>query len=205
MISRIGIIDHGVGNSIAISNLLRKIGVEAVRIQSGSDFEKFSHQPLKIIIPGVGAFDAGMDALRSSHLQAEIRDFAKAGGEILGICLGMQMLFESSDEGNSAGLGLIPGRLIAMEGSPQFKVPHVGWESIIPTSGDQLFSGIERLSFYHNHSYALPSPSPFEIASIDYSSQFVVAARKGNVAGVQFHPEKSHSSGEQLIKNFIQS
>ena len=90
-----------------------------------------------------------------------------------------------------------------MKGSPQFRVPHVGWEPIIPVKADSIFSGITRLSFYHNHSFALPSPNSFEIAKIQYSDQFAVAARNDNVVGVQFHPEKSHSSGEQLMKNFI--
>jgi glutamine amidotransferase len=203
LIKKIGVVDHGVGNSIAILNLLRKIGIEAVKIQNASEFEGFSPIDSKIVIPGVGSFDAGMNALRASKLDAAIRKFADARGGILGICLGMQLLFESSDEGSSQGLGLIPGQLIAMKSNPQFRVPHVGWETITPVKEDLIFSGITRLTFYHNHSYALPSPSPFELARIQYSDQFVVAARNENVVGVQFHPEKSHSSGEQLMKNFI--
>lgn len=203
LIKRIGVVDHGVGNSIAILNLLRKIGIEAVTIQDANEFEGLSPSDSKIVIPGVGSFDAGMNALRASRLDGAIIKFAEAGGGILGICLGMQLLFERSDEGSSEGLGLIPGELIAMKSDPQFRVPHVGWEPIIPLKEDLIFSGITRLAFYHNHSYALPSPSPYEIARIQYSNQFAVAARNENVVGVQFHPEKSHSSGEQLIKNFI--
>jgi glutamine amidotransferase len=203
VINKVGVIDHGVGNSIAILNLLRKIGIEAVKIQDASEFEGFSPSDSKIVIPGVGSFDAGMNALRASRLDAAISKFAGAGGGILGICLGMQLLFEGSDEGSSQGLGLIPGHLVAMKSNPQFRVPHVGWEPITPVKEDLIFSGITRLTFYHNHSYALPSPSPFEVARIQYSDQFAVAARNENVIGVQFHPEKSHSSGEQLMKNFI--
>ena len=203
LIKKIGVIDHGVGNSIAILNLLRKIGIEAVKVQNTAEFQGLSPSESKIVIPGVGSFDAGMNALRASRLDIAITEFAEAGGGILGICLGMQLLFERSDEGSSEGLGLIPGELIAMKSDPQFRVPHVGWEPVIPVKEDLIFSGITRLSFYHNHSYALPSPSRFEIARIDYSEQFVVAARNENVIGVQFHPEKSHSSGEQLMKNFI--
>ncbi len=203
MINKVAVIDHGVGNSIAILNLLRKIGIEAVKIQDGSEFEGFSPSDSKIVIPGVGSFDAGMNALRTSRLDAAIRKFARAGGGILGICLGMQLLFEGSDEGSSQGLELIPGQLVAMKSNPRFRVPHVGWEQITPVKDDLIFSEITRLTFYHNHSYALPSPSPFEVARIQYSDQFVVAARNENVIGVQFHPEKSHSSGEQLMKNFI--
>lgn len=203
MNNKIGVIDHGVGNSIAILNLLRKIGVEAVEIQDRVAFEAFSSSDVRIILPGVGSFDAGMNALRASGLDKAIREFAGYGGGILGICLGMQLLFDRSDEGSSAGLGLIPGALIGIKSNPKFRVPHVGWESIIPVGEDVIFSGITRLSFYHNHSFALPSPSPFEIATIQYSEQFAVAARNENVVGVQFHPEKSHSSGERLMKNFI--
>lgn len=203
MKNKVAVIDHGVGNSIAILNLLRKIGIEAVKIQDASEFEGFSPSDSKIVIPGVGSFDAGMNALRASRMDAAIRRFAVAGGGILGICLGMQLLFEGSDEGSSQGLGLIPGQLVAMKSNPQFRVPHVGWEQITPVKDDLIFSGITRLTFYHNHSYALPSPTPFEVATIQYSDQFVVAARKENVIGVQFHPEKSHSSGEQLMRNFV--
>jgi glutamine amidotransferase len=203
LIKKIGVIDHGVGNSIAILNLLRKIGIEAVKVQNAAEFEGLSPSESKIVIPGVGSFDAGMNALRASRLDIAITEFAEAGGGILGICLGMQLLFERSDEGSSEGLGLIPGELIAMKSDPQFRVPHVGWEPVIPVKEDLIFSGITRLSFYHNHSYALPSPSPYEIARIQYSNQFTVAARNENVVGVQFHPEKSHSSGELLMKNFI--
>jgi glutamine amidotransferase len=203
LIKRIGVVDHGVGNSIAILNLLRKIGIEAVKIKDATEFDGLSPSDSKIVIPGVGSFDAGMNALRVSRLDMAISKFAAAGGGILGICLGMQLLFERSDEGSSDGLGLIPGDLIAIKSNPQFRVPHVGWESVIPVKEDLIFSGITRLTFYHNHSYGLPSPSPFEIARIQYSDQFVVAARNENVVGVQFHPEKSHSSGEQLMKNFI--
>ena len=120
LINKVGVIDHGVGNSIAILNLLRKIGIEAVKIQDASEFEGFSPIDSKIVIPGVGSFDAGMNALRASRLDAAIRKFADARGGILGICLGMQLLFESSDEGSSQGLGLIPGQLIAMKSNPQF-------------------------------------------------------------------------------------
>ena len=203
LIKKIVVIDHGVGNSIAILNLLRKIGIEAVKVQYIAEFEGLSPSESKIVIPGVGSFDAGMNALRASRLDIAITGFAKAGGGILGICLGMQLLFDRSDEGSSKGLGLIPGELIAMKSDSQFRVPHVGWEPVIPVKEDLIFSGITRLAFYHNHSYALPSPSPFEIANIQYSEKFVVAARNENVIGVQFHPEKSHSSGEQLMKNFI--
>ncbi len=200
---KIGVIDHGVGNSIAILNLLRKIGIQAVKIQDSAELEAFSSGDSKLVIPGVGSFDAGMNALRTSGLDKAISNFASAGGGILGICLGMQLLFERSDEGSCEGLGLIPGELIALKGNLRFRVPHVGWEPIVPVKEDLIFSGITRLSFYHNHSFALPSPSPFEIARIQHSDQVSVAARNKNVVGVQFHPEKSHSSGEQLMKNFI--
>ena len=202
---KVGVIDHGVGNSIAILNLLRKIGVQAARITSPSQFLELSTSTSKLILPGVGSFDAGVKSLKSSGLDESIRSFASADGHILGICLGMELLFDESEEGVLKGLSLITGSLVRMQGDSEFRVPHVGWEKILPVGLDPIFAGITRMSFYHNHSFALPSPNPYEIAKIDYDSQYTVAVRCKNILGVQFHPEKSHSSGEKLIKNFIEA
>jgi glutamine amidotransferase len=201
----IGVVDHGVGNVVAILNLLRKIGVDHVRITSPDQMATMNKVSTKIIIPGVGSFDTGMRALRSAGLDQSIKTFADSGGSVLGICLGMQLLFQKSEEGNSDGLNLVAGSIVKMREHDQFKVPHVGWEPIIKTIPDSIFEGIPRLSFYHNHSYAALSPSEHEIAKIEYDLEYTVAVRNRNVVGVQFHPEKSHSAGERLMVNFVNS
>jgi glutamine amidotransferase len=177
----IGVIDHGVGNSISILNLLRKIGIETRKISNSDEFIQCSRSLSNLIIPGVGAFDAGIRALNRGGLVPRIKEFASRGGCILGICLGMQLLFDGSEEGELPGLGLIPGTLVAIKGTQRFRVPHVGWTPIMPIREDKLLSGINRLTFYHNHSFALSSPNAFEIAKIEYSSEFSVVVRNQNV------------------------
>jgi glutamine amidotransferase len=203
MLSRVGVIDHGVGNYVAILNLLRKIGISAERISTVEQFESLASQNTRIVLPGVGSFDAGMKALTSSGLDRSLKVFGSEGGHILGICLGMQLLFNESEEGLAEGLGLIGGKLIRMKSNSNFRVPHVGWETIQPKKVDPLFFGIKKFSFYHNHSFAAPADNLSQLATIDYLETYAVVVRKMNVVGVQFHPEKSHSSGERLISNFI--
>jgi glutamine amidotransferase len=201
---QIGVINHGVGNSVAIINLLRKIGANACLISTSNEFVELESTLQKLIIPGVGSFDAGMMAIREKNLEIGIQKFFQAGKDILGICLGMQLMMEGSEEGNTPGLGLIPGTSKLMPSSKEFRVPHVGWTEVNLRSEDPLFHGVTKSRFYHNHSYAVESPNRFEIARIEYAgASRVVAVRKDRAIGVQFHPEKSHSSGEQLIRNFI--
>jgi len=201
---QIGVINHGVGNSVAILNMLRKIGVTARPISTGVELEELDSTLQKLIIPGVGSFDAGMKAIYEKKLEKGIKEFFLNGKDILGICLGMQLIMEASEEGKIPGLGLIPGTSRLMQSSTEFRVPHVGWTDVMATNQDPLFRGIAKARFYHNHSFAVPSPNTFEIARIDYGgAPIAVALRKDRVVGVQFHPEKSHSSGEQLIRNFI--
>ena len=203
MNSIVGVVDHGVGNSVAIFNLLRKIGVPSVKVSSPEDFSKIEENNGRLILPGVGSFDPGMNALDNQNLTEKIKDFASEGGFLLGICLGMHLLFEGSDEGSTPGLGILPGRISKIVAKADFKVPHVGWSYVKPSSSNPIISGIDVLRFYHNHSFALISPNKFEFCSIDYSQQYAVGVRHENVVGIQFHPEKSHSAGEQLIRNFL--
>jgi glutamine amidotransferase len=198
----VGVIDHGVGNYVSILNLLNKMGIDSTRVRSSTDINSLNPDNDKIIIPGVGSFDTGMSALKFLGIQQDLRDFSTEGGGVLGICLGMQLLFESSEEGFEKGLGIFPGRLKRIEENVDHRVPHVGWH-FVDSDDDWLFSNIDKKRFYHNHSFALEAPSDFEIASIQYSKKYVVAVRKGNTVGVQFHPEKSHSSGERIVSNFL--
>jgi glutamine amidotransferase len=197
------VVDHGVGNTVAITNLLRKMGVSALRIESRSDLINMKYTDAKFILPGVGSFDSAMQSLRDSGIAEILIEHAKSDGCILGICLGMQLLLDSSEEGKKPGLGIIPGKAIKMIGSRSYPVPHVGWEKVKPVNNDRIFENVSKFRFYHNHSYALTASSPYSIATINYSEEHCVAARKENAVGVQFHPEKSHSEGERILRNFL--
>jgi glutamine amidotransferase len=200
---KVGVIEHGVGNAVAIHNLLRVLSVDTERIRNDQELKKFSQNSRTLILPGVGSFDSGMSYLREHGLDLGIQDFVKAGGKLLGICLGMQLLLDSSQEGVLPGLGLIRGGLTLMKSNADFRIPHVGWNTIYPTSPDPIFNGLSSFRFYHNHSYAAGEENPFAIAKIDYYDKYAIAVRKENVVGVQFHPEKSHSSGRKIIENFL--
>jgi imidazole glycerol phosphate synthase glutamine amidotransferase subunit len=184
-------------------NLLRKMGYPAQKVQSSDLLVNHDHSKSKFILPGVGSFNAGMNALNTKGLSPLLIEHANSGGHILGICLGMQLLLDSSEEGAVSGLGVIPGDLERMESADGYRVPHVGWERISIIHSDPIFEGVRKLRFYHNHSFALPSPSTHELASIDYSKRYAVAIRKNNVIGVQFHPEKSHDEGQKIFTNFL--
>ncbi len=199
----IGVIDYGVGNIVAISNLLQKIGVNYKRVASPDELHGFQPKDLKVILPGVGSFDSGMRSLAESGLAQTIKDLANTEVQILGICLGMQLLFEESAEGVLPGLGLLKGALVGLKADDAFRVPHVGWQMVKQSQQDPLLEGIQKLSFYHNHSFGLRSPHEGEFATIEYGGSYAVGVRNGNVSGVQFHPEKSHGSGEKLIRNFV--
>ncbi len=203
MDSQVGIVHHGVGNTVSIMNLLRKIGARAVIIESSLQLSQHNTSNLKLIVPGVGSFDAGMRSLEVRKLDQAIRRFAQGGGSVLGICLGMHMLFESSSEGQLEGLGVMEGSVSRIVPNSEFQVPNVGWRKVIQVEDSRLLASVDRLVFYHNHSFALPSPHPFEVGRIELNQDYSVVVEKENVFGVQFHPEKSHSSGEKLLRNFI--
>lgn len=203
MKDKVYVVDHGVGNTVAIMNLLRKMGYPAQKVESSDSLVNADYSNSKFILPGVGSFNAGMNALNTKGLSELLREHAATGGYILGICLGMQMLLDSSEEGAATGLGIIPGDLQRMESVNGYRVPHVGWERITITNSDPIFEGVHKLRFYHNHSFALPSPSTHELALIHHSNRYSVAIRKNNVIGVQFHPEKSHEDGQRIFTNFL--
>jgi glutamine amidotransferase len=198
----VGVIDHGVGNYISIINLLDKIGVGSRSVRSVQDIDDMNPEIDKIIIPGVGSFDAGITALNRLGIFEGLKKFTSQGGGLLGICLGMQLMFESSEEGTERGLGFFPGELKRIKEDLNHRVPHVGWH-FVDTDDEWLFANVNKKRFYHNHSFALRAPNDFQIASIQYSEEYVVAVRRGNIVGVQFHPEKSHSAGERIILNFL--
>jgi glutamine amidotransferase len=203
MKEKVYVVNHGVGNTVAILNLLEKMGFSPVRINSGEEIAEIKESGAHLILPGVGSFAAGMNSLNEKGLTQPLLDHASSGGHIMGICLGMQLLCESSEEGSIPGLGIIPGNLVRMQSFGNHRVPHVGWEKIQVTTPDPIFEGLSKFRFYHNHSFSLLSPSPHELASINYSNRYSVVIRKDNVIGVQFHPEKSHVEGKRIFMNFL--
>jgi glutamine amidotransferase len=203
----IGVIDYGVGNVQAFLNLFKRIGTPAKRVVDSESLNKSSH----LILPGVGHFDHAMKELNSSGLRNELDRLVMIKKvPVLGVCVGMQMLSEGSDEGDQPGLGWIPGRVRSMRESLAFKnnrLPHMGWNNLQINSESSLFSrGFELTKqFYFLHSYYFEAYEREDVmATAEYGSIFDVVVSRNNIHGVQCHPEKSHYWGEQLLKNFVE-
>lgn len=197
------VLDYGTGNMGSIVNMIRHVGGDAIIRGDVESIAKAS----KIILPGVGAFDNGMQKLRSSGLIDILNDkVISAGVPFLGICLGMQLLFDSSEEGQLPGLGWFPGRIVKfnVQGSG-LKVPHMGWNEISVKRSSPLLKNLEaRSRFYFVHSYhAACEDLEHSLAAAHYGYDFTCAVNKGNIYGTQFHPEKSHRFGMTLFKNFL--
>ena len=199
----IAIIDYGLGNLGSISNMLKVIGEKSIIT---SDPEKIQRAD-KLILPGVGAFDAGMTQLSERGLVSVLREETlQKGKPILGICLGMQLLGRKSEEGTLPGLGLIPFDNIRFRIDPTsgLKVPHMGWDVVRFEKSCPLLEGIEGTQrYYFVHSYHAVCDAPENcLMTCDYGYEFTAAVVKDNMMGVQFHPEKSHNFGMRLLENF---
>ncbi|MEL7655368.1 MAG: imidazole glycerol phosphate synthase subunit HisH [Bacillota bacterium] len=199
----IAVIDYGMGNVGSIINMLRKIGVDSIL----TDDEKMINEADKLILPGVGAFDKGMQNLNDRRLSDVIKKNAiQLGKPLLGICLGMQLLGRKSEEGNLAGLDLIPfdNKRFSFNADNPLKIPHMGWDLIIPAREDPLLEGLDqRQRYYFVHSYHAVCDSRKNILmECDYGYTFTAAVQSSNIYGVQFHPEKSHKYGMALLENF---
>lgn len=192
----IAIIDYKAGNLASVSDALQRLNTEFIITNNQDELDNADG----IIFPGVGHAASAMDALREAGLIQWITSCKKP---LLGICLGMQLLFDSSEEGgDTAGLGLIPGRLKKFESSSG-KVPHMGWNTITKTVDHPLLNDIESGSwFYHVHSYYAPICDS-TIASCEYGTAFSAIVAKDHIMGTQFHPEKSGDTGELLLRNFL--
>jgi imidazole glycerol-phosphate synthase subunit HisH len=196
----IAIVDYGMGNRRSVEKALDRVGARPLLT---ADHDAIGAAD-GIVVPGVGAFPEAMRRLRESGLDEVVRERAVAGTPLLGICLGMQLLFETSDEHDGAtGLGLLPG---AVEPLPAagLKLPHIGWSVVRWARSSALTEGLgEASAFYHVHSLA---PLPAEEADVlgrgEYGPPFVSAVARGDVYGVQFHPEKSSAAGLRLLRNF---
>jgi len=191
----IGIIKYQAGNLTSVSNALKRLEADHFISDDPDELEKADG----IIFPGVGHAGAAMDDLRSRDLDVWLKNTNKP---VLGICLGMQLLYESSEEGDSNTLGLIPGRLKKFDSS-KAKVPHMGWNQFEPRLDHPLLKGIDHEQFlYYVHGYYAPA-NDHTIATCKYIKDFAAVVAKDNFMGVQFHPEKSGSVGSLLLQNFL--
>lgn len=196
---KLKIADYGMGNLRSVTKAFEHVGVRAIVSSDPGELGAAA----ALVLPGVGAFPEAMSEIERRGLAAPIRERAAAGVPLLGICLGMQLLFESSTEhGGAAGLGLLPGAVAPLR-SPGLKLPHIGWAHLHLESDSPLTDGIEEGEpFYFVHSLAA-RPRPEElIASATYGERFAAIVGRGNVLGTQFHPEKSSAAGLRMLRNF---
>lgn len=196
------IVDYGMGNVASVANMIRKVGGEAKLSASPDEVRRAR----KLILPGVGAFDAGVTALAERSLDHAVREAVGANGAVLlGICLGMQLLFESSEEGALPGLALLRGRVRRFAGTePPVRVPHMGWNLARPVGETRLFANdSETPRYYFVHSYHAECADAGDVSAITtHGYDFACAVERENVMGVQFHPEKSHRYGMALFERF---
>ena len=199
----IGIIDYDAGNLKSVEKALHYLGKEAVVTRDPEQLR----QADKVILPGVGAFGDAMAKLKEYHLDTLIREIADSGKPFLGICLGLQLLFEESEESPGVeGLGILKGKIKRIPDEDGLKVPHIGWNSLYLEHNGRLFQNIPENSYvYFVHSYYLEAQDPEIVkASTEYGVHIHASVEKGNVFACQFHPEKSSETGLQILKNFAE-
>lgn len=202
----IHIVDYGLGNIQAFVNMYKRLGIETVRANCESDLRDVT----KLILPGVGAFDHAMELLDASGMRQPLERLVKQGNvPVLGICVGMQILATSSEEGVRPGLGWVKGQVRSFANNPDsatLPMPHMGWNDVVPALPSPLFKGLEQDSrFYFLHSYYFECAESINSAArAVYGFPFDCSVQNGNVFGVQFHPEKSHHWGTALLRNFAE-
>jgi glutamine amidotransferase len=198
----ITIIDAGIGNVGSVLRMFEHIGVEAVVASDPAA----ARQARRVVLPGVGAFDAGMAGLERGGWVEPLEALREKGVPIIGICLGMQLLCRGSEEGAAPGLGWIAAdvRRLDTGGDPRLKLPHMGWAEVKVTRSNPLIDASTELPrFYHVHQYRAVCDDPADvIATATYGTEFVTAVQRGSLYGVQFHPEKSHRFGMHLLRRF---
>ncbi len=196
----ISIIDYGAGNLQSVEKALCYLGCECAVTSDPQALLAGDGA----ILPGVGSFGDAMEQLRARGLEQPIREFAASGKPFLGICLGLQILFESSEESPGAtGLGLLKGKVLRLPKESGLKIPHIGWNSLELRSGEPLFAGLpEEPYVYFVHSYYLKAEEDIVTATAEYGAQIHAAVRKGNLMACQFHPEKSGRVGLRILENF---
>jgi imidazole glycerol-phosphate synthase subunit HisH len=200
----ITIVDYGMGNLGSIQNMFKRIGVSAAITR---DLEQIS-QASKLVLPGVGAFDAAMTRIKNNQLIPVLNHKALVEKiPILGICLGMQLLTHGSEEGNQPGLGWIDASCHRFSAEANLKVPHMGWNRVIPMAKNLLIEDLPaEARFYFVHSYYVKTQKPENVVlEATYGISFAAAIQRNNIVGTQFHPEKSHRFGMKLLENFARS
>jgi len=208
MRNKITIIDYGICNIKSVVNMLRKIGADSQIASNPSDLNLAK----KLILPGVGSFDKGIENLKKrGFISALNKKVIDEGIPVLGICLGMQLFANMSEEGNRHGLGWIDGNVkkfnfnTSKENNEKLKIPNMGWNNVYPIKDHFLFKDIPQpMRFYFAHSYHYCCSKDNEVAKANYGYAFSCAIVKDNIIGVQFHPEKSHKYGMQTLRNFVE-
>jgi len=198
---KIAIVDYGAGNLPSVERALHKLGAETERAVAPEQLDSAE----AIVLPGVGHFAAFVDGLRERSLTSSLRAAFDSGKPMLGICLGLQAMFAASDEApGDPGLGFFPEQVRALP--TNVKSPHIGWNQLRPVQLSKLLRGIpEDAYFYFAHSYAAPASAQFTVAACDHGFPFAAVIERQNLAAVQFHPEKSGETGEQVLRNFVES
>lgn len=201
----LAVIDYGAGNLRSVLHALNHLGAESIRVVRTPHELRGAE---KIILPGVGAFGAGMQQLREQDLIHPIQDAVYSGVPYLGICLGMQFLFERSDEmGDHEGLGLLSGYVTRFPDNLGLKVPHMGWNQLQLCHPSPLLNGIsqdESYAYFVHSYYCVPANAADTLINVDYGIPFTAGVQRDNIYGVQFHPEKSQRTGLQLLANFLE-
>lgn len=201
----IAIVDYGLGNIQAFLNVFKRLNLQARAAQKPAEL----HGATRLILPGVGAFDHAMQQLQASGMRDALDRLVQVDKvPLLGVCVGMQMLAQSSDEGRLPGLGWVPGHVRSFASAPAahgLPQPHMGWNDVQAVPGEALFAGLEndaRFYFLHSYYFDCGPAQQHSTARAHYGMDFSCVVRAAHVAGVQFHPEKSHHWGTQLLKNF---
>ena len=197
----IAVVDYGIGNLGSVMKAFRHLGAPA--ILSG-DIAELRRADV-LVLPGDGAFASTMEEIEGRGLVPVLREAVAQGRTLLGICIGMQLLFEESEEhGRHRGLGFLPGRVRRLEGD--MPIPHVGWNQLHPTRPHPMLEGVaDGAHVYFVHSYWCDAPAEVVLAETDYGARFPAIVGRGNVLGVQFHPEKSQAVGLRLMENFVRA
>ena len=202
--STIAVIDTGICNLRSVTKALEAVGASVRVVRTPP--EVAASRAAGLVLPGVGALRDCVASLRASKLDATVRDWIAADRPFLGVCLGMQALFEHSEEGNITGLGIFPGKVVRFRRPPGFKIPHMGWNTVrFLQPRSPLATGLasEGEAFYFVHSfYCVPADPALVLAECDYGGEFCAALGRGRVFATQFHPEKSQTKGLQLYRNF---
>ncbi|MFF2287657.1 imidazole glycerol phosphate synthase subunit HisH [Peribacillus butanolivorans] len=200
----IGIVDYGMGNLFSVSKGLERLGADSFISDDPEELSKATG----IILPGVGSFRDAMSLLEKQKLDEFLKKYVAGGGYLLGICLGMQLLFDESEEnGPAKGLSLIPGKVVRFTGMDAnevtYKVPHMGWNRLEFKHVSPVIEGLEEEHVYFVHSYYADTDESYITASATYDVEVPAIVGKGNVFGMQFHPEKSGQMGMSLLKNYL--